>query len=188
MNHSIRSKSGTIIDATVIRSSVRPPAGGSVSEKDPEAGWTKKGGEFIHGYKAHVGSDAKTGLINRVIATSADVHDSQVFEQLLEGDEPFVTADKAYDSKKHRKMLREHAIEDWLLHKGRKNQKLSRCQIELNKMFSKTRCKIERIFAQWKVHMGLNRCRYKGWSKHQVHFDLMSIAYNLKRAVNILAT
>ncbi|MBT5541040.1 MAG: IS5 family transposase [Alphaproteobacteria bacterium] len=187
-SHGIHTKSGTIIDATVIESSVRPPAGGTASEKDPEAGWTKKGGKFIHGYKAHVASDAKVGLIRRVKATSADVHDSQVFEQLLTGDEPFVTADKAYDSKKHRNLLKQHGIEDKLLYKGKRNQKIARWQVELNKLYSKTRCNIERIFAHWKVHMRLNRSRYKGWGKHQVHFDLISIAYNLKRAAKILAT
>ncbi|MBT5390675.1 MAG: transposase [Alphaproteobacteria bacterium] len=57
-----------------------------------------------------------------------------------------------------------------------------------SEMKSNPRCNIERIFAHWKVHMGLNRSRYKGWEKHQVHFDLISIAYNLKRAAKILAT
>src|SRR5260221_4549641 len=71
----IRLKSGTIIDATVIASSVRPPAGGEVTDKDPQAGWTKKRGEYIYGYKAHVGSDVETGLIKRIISTSGDVHD-----------------------------------------------------------------------------------------------------------------
>jgi IS5 family transposase len=177
--------SGTIVDASVIKSSTRPPRGGEVSKTDPEAGWTKKGGDYIHGYKAHVASDAETGLIKRVIATSADVHDSQVFGQLLEEGTPFVTADKAYDSKANRKLLETHGIEDRLLYRGRAHKHQPLWQKHLNKLWGRTRSNIERIFGHLKTIHGLTQTKYKGWERNQVHLDLLAIAYNLKRAAKL---
>ncbi len=182
----IQLKSGTIVDATVISSGVCPPSGGEVSEKDPEAGWTKKRGQYIYGYKAHTACDKETGLITNIIATSADVHDSQVFEQLLTGEEPLVMADKAYASQKRRDLLIQLGIEDQIMYKKKKGKQQPRWQIELNKLWSKKRGRIESIFGIMKEIMGLRKARYKGWVKQQVHFDLFAMAYNLKRAESIL--
>jgi IS5 family transposase len=177
---------GTIVDASVIKSSTRPPRGGEASTTDPEAGWTKKSGDYIHGYKAHVASCHKTGLIKRVIATSADVHDSQVFGQLLEEGTPFVTADKAYDSKVNRDLLHQHQIQDGILYRGRANKQQPHWQKHLNKLWSKTRSNIERIFGHLKTIHGLTQTKYKGWVKNQVHLDLLAMAYNMKRAATLL--
>jgi IS5 family transposase len=182
----IKLKSGSIIDATVIASGVRPPSGGEVSDKDPEAGWTKKQGKFIYGYKAHVSSDVDTGLIKNVIATSGDVHDGEVFQQLLDGGEPEVYADKAYGSAKNRKALEDNAIVDKVMFKSYRNTTQPRWQVDLNKVWGKTRGGIERIFGHWKTLMGVSKSRYRGWARHQVHFDLIAMAYNLNRASNIL--
>jgi len=188
MEKGIKLSSGTIIDATVIESSVRPPCGGEVSEKDPEAGWTRKNKKYVYGYKAHVASDKETGLIKRIIGTSADVHDSQVFGQLLDGSEEEVYADKAYGGKENRKLLEEHGIQDKLMHKAHRGKALSWFEKTLNSFWGKTRSGIERIFGHFKTGMGLRQSRYRGWEKHQIHFDLMAIAYNLRRATVLLAT
>lgn len=177
---------GTIVDASVIKSSTRPPHGGEVSHTDPEAGWTKKNGAYIHGYKAHMASDHKTGLIKKVIATSADVHDSQVFGQLLEEGTPFVTADKAYDSKENRALLCKYQIQDGILYRGRPHKKQPQWQKYLNKFWSKNRSNIERIFGHLKTIHGLTQTRYRGWARNQVHLDLLAMAYNMKRAATLL--
>ena len=54
---------GTLIDATILEAAVRPPGGdaGEVSERDPEAGWTKKNGRSRFGYKAHAAVDEGSG-------------------------------------------------------------------------------------------------------------------------------
>ena len=48
-------RKGTLIDATLVQAAVKPPSRdeGTVSERDPEAGWTKKNNESHFGYKAH---------------------------------------------------------------------------------------------------------------------------------------
>ena len=57
----IRVKTGTLVDATIIA---------SASEEDGEARWVKpKGRTAIHGFKAHVGADANTALVEEGAVT-----------------------------------------------------------------------------------------------------------------------
>ena len=59
----IRVKTGTLVDATIIA---------SASEEDGEARWVKhKGRAAVHGFKAHVGADADTALVEEVAITPA---------------------------------------------------------------------------------------------------------------------
>jgi len=44
----------------------------------------------------HIGVDSRSGLIHSVKSTSANVHDSQVIEDLLHGEETRVWGDSAY--------------------------------------------------------------------------------------------
>ena len=90
---------GTLIDATILEAAVRPPSGdaGEVSERDPQAGWTKKNGESRFGYKAHAAVDEGSGIVREAVMTPADVHDSVPADDLVQGDEQAVYADKAYE-------------------------------------------------------------------------------------------
>jgi IS5 family transposase len=176
---------GRIVDATLIKSKVRPPRGGTQSENDPEAGWTCKNDEYIYGYKGHV-STTKKGLICKTQITSADVHDSQVLESLLDEDTTKVYADKAYPSKARRQRLKEHGIKDGILYKKPHKAELDPHLKMLNKIHSRIRGTIERTFAHLKDIFGMRMARYKGWDKNQVHLDLLAIAYNLKRSTRLL--
>ena len=176
---------GSIVDATVIESKSETPSGGEQSLTDPEAGWTRKRGQYTYGYKAHI-STTKKGLIRKAKATSADIHDSLVFGQLLDGSETKVYADKAYSSKKHRKLLKDHGIKDGLLHKKPKGKMMDESLKALNKINAGIRSTIERTFAHLKTLFGYREARYKGWKKNQVHLDFLSIAYNLKRSSRLI--
>lgn len=178
-------KTGAILDASVIQSAVKPPSGGEVNEDDAEAGWTKKGGQYHYGYKAHVSCDEQ-GLVRDVLVTGAEVHDSQVFGQLLDGSESAVYADKAYGSKKNRKVLERHGIKDCLMYKKTvKKGRQPNWQVQLNKLWQPTRNTIERVFAHWKTLMGLRRCRYIGEKKNQDHMTFLALTYNLMRATKL---
>src|SRR5690348_18449645 len=80
---------GTLIDATILEAAVRPPSGdaGEVSERDPQAGWTKKNGKSRYGYKAHVAVDEGSGLVREAAMTPADVHDSVPADDLVQRSE-----------------------------------------------------------------------------------------------------
>lgn len=53
-------------------------------QKDTDARWTKKNAENHYGYKNHINADEAHKLIQTYEVTAASVHDSQVFEDLLD--------------------------------------------------------------------------------------------------------
>jgi IS5 family transposase len=106
-----------------------------------------------------------------------------VFHHVVTGEEDAVYADKAYDSKAIRDMLKEADITDRIVFKKKKGKKLRHILKVLNRLYSRVRSGVERIFAHFKGQHGYVRARYKGWDKNQNHLNLMAIMYNMKRAV-----
>jgi transposase, IS5 family len=177
---------GTLVDASVIKAHCKRPPAQAQSETDPEAGWTKKQGQFTYGYKAHVGVDQGTGIVVKNKIPSASFHDSQVILHVVTGEEEAVYADKAYDSKKIKEELGAVGIKPRIIKRKKKGQVLSRLQAKLNRGYGKIRCHVERVFAHLKEHHGYRRARYRGWDKNQVHLDLLLCAYNLKRMTSLV--
>ena len=69
------------------------------AQKDTDARWTKKNQETHFGYKSHVSVDNQHKLIRNYQVTSAEVHDSNVFVDLLvDNSSKSVWADRAYRS------------------------------------------------------------------------------------------
>ena len=96
---------GTIVDATIINA---PSSTKNKDKKrDPDMHQTRKGNQWYFGMKAHIGVDSKTKMIHSVAATAANVHDSQVLEDLLHGEETRVWGDSAYAGQQQ--VLNEHA-------------------------------------------------------------------------------
>ncbi|NCQ22825.1 MAG: IS5 family transposase [Roseovarius sp.] len=88
--------SGTLVDATIIDapSSTKNKAGA----RDPEMSSTRNGNDWYFGMKAHIGVDAESGVTHSLETLTAKLHDSQVWEALLHGEETSVWADKGYVS------------------------------------------------------------------------------------------
>jgi IS5 family transposase len=103
----IKSGEVSIIDASVIVAKQCRPhkrADGS-STQDPDAAWNVKAGsdgksKSTYGYKAHINVDEE-GLIKAIAYSAGNVHDSNHFTTLLEGNESAAYADSAYQSKTH---------------------------------------------------------------------------------------
>ena len=87
-------KKGTIVDSTLIAA----PSSTKNKEKqrDPEAHSVKKGNQWYFGYKEHIGVDADSGLVHTVETTAANVHDSNMVVELLQGTEEDVYGDSGY--------------------------------------------------------------------------------------------
>ncbi|MEF2074631.1 IS5 family transposase [Consotaella aegiceratis] len=84
----IRVKAGTLVDATIIA---------SASEGDSEAHWVKhKGRPAVHGFKAHVGADADTALVEELAITPANINDGKAGSDALPEAPGEVFADSAY--------------------------------------------------------------------------------------------
>jgi IS5 family transposase len=176
---------GTLIDATILEAAVRPPGGdaGEVSARDPQAGWTKKNGKSRFGYKAHAAVDEGSGLVREAVMTPADVHDSIKGDDLVQGDEAAVYADKAYDCEKRRAGLRERGIAPRIMHKARRNRPLKPWQVAFNKAVAPVRAGVERLFATMKRTYGHRRVRYLGLARNEVQLQAMCAAINLRRAL-----
>ena len=87
-------KEGTIVDATII--GAPSSTKNARKERDPEMHQTKKGNQWYFGMKAHIGVDAKSGLVHRVSGTAANVADVAQSHELLHGQEKEVYADAGY--------------------------------------------------------------------------------------------
>jgi transposase, IS5 family len=187
-------KTGTLIDATLVRSSARTPPTGSTPKgeesraaADPDANWTRQGASRRHffGYKAHVGVDEGSGLIRSRVLTPAKVYESEVADRLICGDERAVYADRAYEKKERRAMLRARGVKDRIQHRRHKHQKtLPRWQALRNKLIGRVRAAVERTFAILKGRYGWSRMRYGGLPANALHLDLTLIAFNLRTAAS----
>lgn len=176
-------RQGTLIDATLVKAAVRPPpiAQGTVSMRDPQAGWTKKNGKSHCGYKAHIGTDQGSDLIRKALLSSADLHDSQPAPRLIQGDEKAVYGDKAYDSQALRELLAEAGIADGLMHKAARNRPLKHHEKWFNKAVAPIRAAVERRFAVMKRWYGFTQVRYLGLDRNACALQLLCAAINLRR-------
>jgi transposase, IS5 family len=189
-------RQGTLIDATLIESAVRPPPSGSTpkgiesrSALDPDANWTRKGKSrnLFFGYKAHIGVDQGSGIIRSRQLTGAKTYESLTADDLIMGDEKAVYADKAYEKKDRRMALKARGAKDRIQHRRNKHQaKLPHWQTVRNKLIGKVRSAVERVFSQFKGIYDMWRMRYRGIKANALHLDLVSIAYNLNRAVKLV--
>ena len=143
-------KTCTLVDATLLQAARRAPARQDKTGGDDDAGYTVKGGQPHYGYKAHVAVDEKHTLIRAATLTAANVHDSQEFETVVQGDEEMVCADKAYWSRERSQWCGRKGIANGILQKPARGQKLTVLERNWNRIFSAVRCGIEKIFGHWK--------------------------------------
>ncbi|KNX40036.1 Transposase DDE domain protein [Roseovarius tolerans] len=89
-DNGITLRAGTLVDATIIDA---PSSTKNRSKaRDPEMSSTKKGNDWYFGMKAHIGVDVDSGTVHSLEATTAKVHDSRVWDELLHGEEASVWA------------------------------------------------------------------------------------------------
>lgn len=155
---------GTIVDASIINAPSSTK--NKDNQRDPEMKQTKKGNQWYFGMKAHIGVDSKTKLIHSIVVTPANVHDSQVLEDLLHGDESRVWGDSAYAGQKD--VLKERApnAKDFTQRKAYRNRPLSDQEKSSNRFKSKIRSRVEHVFGVLKGQFGYKKVRYKGLDKN----------------------
>ena len=145
----VRVKTGTIVDATIIP---------SASEGDDDARWVKhKGKPAVHGFKAHVGADADTALVEEVAVTPANVNDGRAGPEALPDAPGEVFADSAYRGAHFREAVcakggtpRIAVTAMWGLDEQETLAKLA----AFNAPIHQVRGRIEKIFGTWKRSYG----------------------------------
>lgn len=149
-------------------------------QKDSEARWTKKNNESHYGWKNHVKADLKTKLILKATTTPASVHDSQVFEELLDDKDQAVLADSAYHSAEHEACLIQINAQEFLMRKATRGHPLSQAEQQTNHRISRMRVRVEHIFARI-AQMGGDLCRSIGLKRATQHNHLSNLVYNMDR-------
>ena len=176
-------REGTIVDATIVAA---PPSTKNRDQaRDPEMGSTKKGQTWHFGLKAHVGSDTQ-GRVHSVGVTSASVHDSQIMDDCLHGDETVIYGDKAYVDAQRQQDAQAEGIQWRVLRKATRGRKLSCADRSFNRKSNRTRARVEHPFGVIKHLWGYRKVRYRGLAKNAAQvFALFALA-NLYLARNEL--
>jgi len=176
---------GTIVDATLIEAPSSTK--NKKKERDPEMHQTRKGKQWHFGMKAHVGVDAETRLVHSVAATAANVADCKMLPELLHGNETAVWGDQAYQGQDA--VLAEHApkAEDRICRRWRSKLHVWPEVREANRNKSKTRSRVEHVFAPLKQRFGFVKVRYRGLAKNLHRLYTSFALINLITAQRLLA-
>jgi IS5 family transposase len=187
----IKEGSVSIIDASVIEAKQCRPHKNKAGEstQDPEAGWNVKNAsdgksKTTYGFKLHANVD-EDGFVKAIEVTAGNVHDSQMLKPLLEGDEAAVYGDSAYKSQGHDEYLENQETENRIIRRAYRNRPLSAEDKRFNRRHSGVRSIVERVFGIFKQHYGMAKARYLGVVRNQTRYQIMCMAYNLKRGVAI---
>lgn len=187
-------KRGTIVDATIFESENRPLSDNKREELkeqpgaqiDTDAASTKKNGRFYFGYKGHIGVDTGSKIIRKQVLTSANVHDSQLTEQLISYDEGALFGDKAYADQAYKVMARRFGWFYGILDKATKGTSLRAKQQARNKKMSQIRSQVEHAFAYIKNRCGLTTMTAKTKARNALTFAMACTVWNLNRATFLL--
>jgi IS5 family transposase len=155
---------GTIVDATIINAPSSTKNAGKA--RDPDMHQTKKGNQWYFGMKAHIGVDSRTKIIHAVVATPANVADSQVLSDLLHGEETRVWGDQAYRGQAA--VIKKYApkAKDFTNRRYRHSGVVDEVVGAKNRTKSKVRAKVEHAIGIIKRVFGFAKVRYRGLDKN----------------------
>jgi len=167
-------RQGTIVDATIV--SAPRSKKNAAKELDPEMSSTRKGTDWFFGMKLHVGTDTR-GVAHTAIVTTAKVHDSQLLEDLLHGQEKVIYGDRAYINAELQQDYEAEGVRWRIQRRGQRNAPLSERDRQWNRRQSKVRARVEHIFHVIKQLWGHRKVRYRGLAKNEAHyFSLLALA------------
>jgi len=150
------------------------------AQKDTDARWTVKDKETHYGYKDHIKIDKKSKMITKYEVTSAEVHDSQALENLIEPDKDRrIYGDSAYTGEDVQECIPED-ISNCIHEKGYRNHPLTKTQERNNKAKSRIRVRVEHVFGRMQQFGGIT-IRTIGITRAEIQIGLLNMAYNLTR-------
>ena len=179
--HGLMLKTGTVVDATLISapSSTKNKSG----TRDPEMHQAKKGNQWYFGMKAHVGSDADSGLVHTVVGTAANVNDVTRGHELLHGEESTVFADAGYQGAMNRPeatgVLWHVAMRPGKRRALDLTRRSHRLLEKAEKLKASVRAKVEHVFRVIKLQFGFTKVRYRGIEKNTAQLKTLFALSNL---------
>lgn len=157
-------------------------------QKDTDAQWVTHNGKNHFGYKNHIKADSETKLITGYKATTANIHDSEMMDELLNKEEDggqSVHADSAYRSEGIEKICNRKHIESCIHEKGYRNKPVTKRQQQRNRKKSRIRARVEHIFGFMTNSMNQMYLHYRNFVRNQAAIGLMNLTYNLFRLVQL---
>jgi IS5 family transposase len=145
-------------------------------------------GKSHFGYKNHVKADSKTRLITAYKVTTANIHDSEVIEELLDKREDAhqpLYADSAYRSEAIEQVCIKKQIISRIHEKGYRNNPLTKAQQKNNRRKSKWRARVEHIFGFMTNSMNGMCLHYRSLLRNAAAIGLINLTYNLFRLVQL---
>ena len=156
-------------------------------QKDTDARWTQKNNINYFGYKNHIKIDAKSKIITKYEVTSANIHDSQIVENLLDKKdigENFY-ADSAYTGEKQEKIIAKKGMINFVHEKGYRANPLTDKQKLDNTEKSRTRARVEHIFGFMENSMNRMNLQFIGFNRINTAIGLMNLTYNMFRKIQL---
>jgi IS5 family transposase len=169
------------VDATLI--SAPSSTKNAEGERDPEMKQTRKGNNWYFGMKAHIGVDARSGLVHSVVGTAANVNDLNVAGALLHGDEEVAFGDAGYQGV-HKRPEAEGPTWQVAMRPG-KRKKLNPfiepdfVAERVEKMKASIRARVEHPFRVIKRQFGFTKVRYRGLAKNTAQLVTLFALSNL---------
>ena len=179
-------KKGTIVDSKII--SAPSSTKNASRQRDSEAHQTKKGNMYYFGFKAHIGVDDSSGLVNTVKVTPANKHDVTMTAELMHGDEERLYGDSGYlgADKRENAILKNRSgkkIKYIINRRPSQSKNLStraKGQIKRREREkSSVRAKVEHVFAVVKKQLRYRKTRYRGLRKQTAKLNMMFALANL---------
>jgi len=156
-----------------------------LSQKDVDARWYKKHGKTFYGYKNHIKVDKKSKLILNYMITPASVHDSQALGSLLskKDSNQKIYADSAYTGIEQERVIKKFKLINRVHEKSYRNRKLTLTQVKSNKRKSRTRARVEHVFAQIHNNISGKMIRCIGFKRAEGILLLKNLIYNIQRSM-----
>lgn len=154
-------------------------------QKDIDARWVKKDGKNYYGYKNHINVDVKHKFIRDYDVTTASVHDSNVFEELLDdrNSSRDLWGDSAYRTPENLAIVSKQNYREHIQRKGCRHKSLTERERQGNYTRSKTRSRVEHVFGVQAQRAGNLLVRTIGLIRSKAKIGLRNLAYNLDRYV-----
>lgn len=126
--------------------------------------------------KAHIGVDADSGVTHSLETSTARLHDSQVRDELLHGEETSVWADKGHVSAKREAAFKAPDKVWGVMRKAPKGGELHPVDAQINRIIAMVRAKVEHPFRVIKRQFGHVKTRYRGLAKNRAQlFTLFAL-------------
>jgi IS5 family transposase len=187
-------RQGSIVDATII--SAPSSTKNQDKKRDPEMHQTRKGNQWFHGMKAHIGVDAQTGVAHTLVTTPANVNDVTQAHDLLHGKERVAFGDAGYQGVEKRPEQKNKITWYVAMRPGKRralpDTELGRIDDEIERVKASIRAKVEHPFHLIKNIFKMKKARYRGLMKNTAQlytlFGVANVLISKKRWFALHAT